>query len=320
ASALFLDLPARADALAAWLDEREASGTWRPNVIRFSKNILSEIRPRAMTRDIDWGIAVPLDGWRENPTKKLYVWFDAVIGYLSASIEWARRLGEPERWREWWNDPDALSYYFMGKDNITSHSRTWPAEMLAYNGQGAKGGSQHTYGVLNLPTEVVSSEFLTMEGKKFSSSKKVVIYVRDLLSRYQPDAFRYFVAVAGPETADADFTWAEFVRRTNDELVAGWGNLVNRTGPLIHKNFGQIPQPGPLAPEDEAVLARVEATFATVGEAISRNRMRQAIGEAMRAVADVNRYVSDTQPWKLKGEDERERLATVLHTTAQCVA
>jgi methionyl-tRNA synthetase len=316
----FLDLPALADALTEWLDGREATGLWRPNVIRFSQNILDEIRPRAMTRDIDWGIAVPLDGWRENPTKKLYVWFDAVIGYLSASIEWARRLGDSERWREWWNDPDALSYYFMGKDNITFHSQIWPAELLAYSGKGSKGGTPRTYGELNLPTEVVSSEFLTMEGRKFSSSKKVVIYVRDLLSRYQPDAFRYFVAAAGPENQDSDFTWSEFVRRTNDELVAGWGNLVNRTATLIAKNFGEIPKAGSLTAEDQALLDRVDEAFGTVGGLIERHRQKQAIGEAMRAVADVNKYVSDTQPWKLKGEDERERLATVLHVVAQCVA
>ena len=245
----FLDLPALAEALGEWLDEREASGTWRPNVIRFSQNILKEIRPRAMTRDIDWGIAVPLDGWRENPSKKLYVWFDAVIGYLSASIEWARRTGDNDAWRRWWNDPEALSYYFMGKDNITFHSQIWPAELLAYSGKGDKDGKPRTYGELNLPTEVVSSESLTMEGRKFSSSKRVVIYVRDLLSRYQPDAFRYFVAAAGPENQDSDFTWSEFVRRTNDELVAGWGNLVNRTATLIHKNFGEIPAAGALTAE-----------------------------------------------------------------------
>lgn len=314
----FLDLPALAEALGEWLDGREATGLWRPNVIRFSKNILDEIRPRAMTRDIDWGIAVPLDGWRDNPTKRLYVWFDAVIGYLSASIEWARRTGDPEAWRQWWNDPDALSYYFMGKDNITFHSQIWPAELLAYNGKGAKGGTEHRLGQLNLPSEVVSSEFLTMEGRKFSSSKRVVIYVRDLLSRYQPDAFRYFVAAAGPESQDADFTWAEFVRRTNDELVAGWGNLVNRTANLIAKNFGEIPPLGPTTPEDDAVLAAAEAAFGTVGDLIGRNRMRQAVNEAMRAVAEVNKYVSDSEPWKIK--DDAERLGTILHVTAQCVA
>ncbi|HWU31696.1 MAG TPA: methionine--tRNA ligase, partial [Marmoricola sp.] len=210
----FLDLPALAGALSAWLDEREASGTWRPNVIKFSQNILEDIRPRAMTRDIDWGIPIPLEGWRDNPTKRLYVWFDAVIGYLSASIEWARRSGNPEAWRDWWNPaPDgasgggeAVSYYFMGKDNITFHSQIWPAELLAYAGKGDKGGEPGKYGSLNLPTEVVSSEFLTMEGRKFSSSKKIVIYVHELLSRYQADAFRYFVAAAGPENQDSDFT------------------------------------------------------------------------------------------------------------------
>jgi methionyl-tRNA synthetase len=316
----FLDLPALADALGQWLDEREQSGLWRPNVIRFSQNILKEIRPRSMTRDIDWGISVPLDGWRDNPTKKLYVWFDAVIGYLSASIEWARRGSDPEAWRRWWNDPEALSYYFMGKDNITFHSQIWPAELLAYDGRGSKGGSTHAYGQLNLPTEVVSSEFLTMEGRKFSSSKKIVIYVRDLLSRYQPDAFRYFVAAAGPENQDSDFTWAEFVRRTNDELVAGWGNLVNRTATLVAKNFGEIPPVGQLTAEDERVLAVADEAFSVVGDLIGRHRQRQAIGEAMRAVGEVNKYVSDHEPWKLKGEDQRERLGTILHVVAQCVA
>jgi len=314
----FLDLPALAEALGEWLDEREASGTWRPNVIRFSQNILKEIRPRAMTRDIDWGIAVPLDGWRDNPTKKLYVWFDAVIGYLSASIEWARRSGDPDAWRQWWNEPDALSYYFMGKDNITFHSQIWPAELLAYNGQGSKGGAPHSYGTLNLPTEVVSSEYLTMEGKKFSSSKRVVIYVRDLLSRYQADAFRYFVAAAGPETNDSDFTWAEFVQRTNSELVAGWGNLVNRTATLIAKNFGEIPGSGALAAGDQAILDVVAGAFDTVGGHIGSNRMRLAIQEAMRVVGEVNAYVSSSEPWKIK--DDPDRLGTVLHVMAQCVA
>ncbi|CAN5404788.1 methionine--tRNA ligase [soil metagenome] len=314
----FLDLPALADALTEWLDERAATELWRPNVIRFSQNILKEIRPRAMTRDIDWGISVPLDGWRDNPTKKLYVWFDAVIGYLSASIEWARRTEDPDAWRAWWNDPEALSYYFMGKDNITFHSQIWPAELLAYSGLGSRGGTEHTFGRLNLPTEVVSSEFLTMEGRKFSSSKKVVIYVRDLLSRYQADAFRFFVASAGPESQDSDFTWSEFVRRTNDELVAGWGNLVNRTATLIAKNFGELPPCGVLTEDDERVLAVSEQAFTVVGDLIGRHRQKQAIGEAMRAVAEVNKYVSDSEPWKIK--DDPIRLGTVLHVIAQCVS
>ncbi len=316
----FLDLPALHDALAAWLDDREANGSWRPNVINFSKGLLADMKPRAMTRDIDWGIPIPLEGWRDQPTKRLYVWFDAVIGYLSASIEWARRLGEPERWREWWNDPAAVSYYFQGKDNITFHSQIWPAELLGYAGKGDKGGEPGEYGVLNLPTEVVASEFMTMEGKQFSSSRGVVIYVRDMLSRYQPDALRYFICAAGPESQDSDFTWAEFVTRTNSELVAGWGNLVNRTATMIAKNFGEIPPRGPLEPIDEEILGKVTGGFATVGGLIERHRQRAAIAEAMRLVGEVNTYVSRTEPFKLKGDDQRERLGTILHVLAQCVS
>ena len=314
----FLDLPALAEALSAWLDEREQSGTWRPNVIKFSQNFLEDIRPRAMTRDIDWGIPVP--GWEDQPTKRLYVWFDAVIGYLSASIEWARRTGDPEAWRKWWNDPEALSYYFMGKDNIVFHSQIWPAELLGYNGQGAKGGAPGDLGVLNLPTEVVSSEFLTMEGKKFSSSHGIVIYVRDFLSRYQADALRYFISAAGPETSDSDFTWAEFVRRTNGELVAGWGNLVNRTASMIAKKFGEIPTPGELQDIDRALLDAVEVGFAAVGNLIRHHRQKAALSEAMRLVGEANKYVTDTEPFKLKAPEQRERLATVLWTLAQAVA
>ncbi|UJP41107.1 methionine--tRNA ligase [Cellulomonas palmilytica] len=310
----FLDLPAFANALDAWLRTRS---DWRPNVLNFSLNLIDDMRPRAMTRDIDWGIPVPLAGWEENPNKRLYVWFDAVIGYLSASIEWARRSGDPDAWRQWWNDPDARSYYFMGKDNITFHSQIWPAELLGYDGKGAKGGAPGAYGELQLPTEVVSSEFLTMEGKKFASSRGIVIYVRDMLARYQPDALRYFIAVAGPESQDSDFTWSDFLRRTNDELVAGWGNLVNRTASMIHKNFGEIPAAGELLDVDRAILDQSRASFAAVGDLIGTHRHKAAIAEAMRVVQEANRYVSETEPWKLKGD--RERLGTVLNTAAQVV-
>ena len=322
----FLDLPALADSLRTWLEGREASGTWRPNVIKFSLNILDDIKPRAMTRDIDWGIPVPLDGWRDQPTKRLYVWFDAVVGYLSASIEWARRLPEvdgqsqADRWREWWNDPEALSYYFMGKDNITFHSQIWPAELLAYAGRGAHGGSPGEFGVLNLPTEVVSSEYLTFGDQQFSTSRGHVVLVRDVLDRYGPDGIRYFICAAGPESQDSAFTWRDFVQRNNSELVAGWGNLVSRSAAMVAKNFGEIPQPGPLDEVDEAVLATVEQAFTTVGDLLARQRVKAATAEAMRAVGEVNAYVSRTEPFKLKGDDQRERLATVLHTLIQCVS
>lgn len=319
----FLDLPALAEALSAWLDEREATGTWRTNVIRFSQGLLTDMKPRAMTRDIDWGIPIPIEGWSEQPAKRLYVWFDAVIGYLSASIEWARRLGEPDRWREWWTPGEAedqVSCYFQGKDNITFHSQIWPAELLGSMGRGDKGGEPSVFGDLTLPTEVVASEFMTMEGRAFSSSRGVVIYVRDMLERYQPDALRYFISAAGPETQDSDFTWAEFVTRTNSELVAGWGNLVNRTAAMIAKNVGEIPPLGATEPLDEEILAAVRGGFDTVGGLIERHRQRQAITEAMRLVGEVNTYVSRTEPFKLKGEDQRDRLLTILHVLAQCVS
>ncbi len=311
----FLDLPALSDALGSWLQTRTE---WRPNVLKFSLNLLDDVRPRAMTRDIDWGVPVPLPGWEENANKRLYVWFDAVIGYLSASIEWARRTGDPDAWRAWWTDPDAQSYYFMGKDNITFHSQIWPAELLGYSGHGSRGGEPGPFGDLQLPTEVVSSEFLTMEGKKFSSSRGVVIYVRDFLSRYQPDALRYFIAVAGPENQDTDFTWSEFVRRTNDELVAGWGNLVNRTLSLISKNVGVVPDAGTLADADRALLATTGGAFGPVGDLLSASRQKAAITEAMRVVGEVNTYLSQQAPWKLKTSDP-ERMRSVLHTAAQAV-
>lgn len=313
----FLDLPALAGQLETWLDSRAEAG-WRPNVIAFSRNFLEDIRPRAMTRDLDWGIPVP--GWEDQPSKRLYVWFDAVIGYLSASIEWARRQGDPDLWRQWWNDPEALSYYFMGKDNIVFHSQIWPAELLAYNGEGSLGGTPGAFGTLNLPTEVVSSEFLTMEGKKFASSRGIVIYVRDMLARYQPDALRYFICAAGPETSDADFTWDEFVRRTNNELVAGWGNLVNRTASMIHKSFGEIPTPADLSESDQSLLNQLEAGFTEVGDLIQAQRQKAALAAVMRLVGEANRYVAETEPFKLKAPEEEPRLRTILWVLAQAVS
>ena len=175
-------------------------------------------------------------------------------------------------------------------------------------------------GRLNLPTEVVSSEFLTMEGKKFSTSKSVVIYVRDMLSRYQADALRYFISAAGPENQDADFTWAEFVRRTNDELVAAWGNLVDRVASMIHKRVGAIPQPGQLQPEDKQLLDQVEAGFAAVGQLIETHRQKAALQQIMRLVALANQYVASTEPFKLKTPDTQERLHTILWVLAQVIA
>jgi len=312
----FLDLPAFAEVLGTWLQTK--AGHWRPNVLKFSLNLLDDLQPRAITRDLDWGVPVPLDGWRDRPDKRIYVWFDAVIGYLSASVEWARRSGDPDAWRAWWNDPDAESYYFMGKDNIVFHAEIWPAMLLGYNGQGAKGGTPGPLGTLNLPSEVVSSEYLTMEGRKFSSSRAVVIYVRDFLARYDVDALRYYVAIAGPENQDTDFTWSEFVRRNNDELVATWGNLVNRAVSFAARNIGSIPEAGTLTDLDQDVLARSRQAFGTVGEHLSRSRFKFAITETMRTVAEANKYFSEQAPWKLR-ESDPDRMRTVLHVALQLV-
>ncbi|MDR1807789.1 MAG: methionine--tRNA ligase [Propionibacteriaceae bacterium] len=311
----FLDLPALSGALGRWLDTRT---DWRPNVMNFSLQLLKELRPRAITRDLDWGIRIPVDGWSDNPMKSIYVWFDAVIGYLSASVEWARRSGEPEAWREWWQNPAARSYYFMGKDNITFHSVIWPGILLGANGQGDRGGRPSAFGPLDLPTEIVSSEFLTMSGSKFSTSRNTVIYVGDFLRDFGPDLLRYFIAVAGPENQDADFTWAEFVRRTNTELNDGWGNLVNRSVNMAVKYNGAIPAPGTLTDLDVALRDASAAAFATVGEALGRARFKDAIGEAMRLVGLANKYLSDAEPWKLKADPARRD--TVLHTALQVVS
>ncbi|WP_199039924.1 methionine--tRNA ligase [Glycomyces salinus] len=311
----FLDLPAFADALNSWLDTRTG---WRTNVVRFTKNLLDDLQPRPISRDLDWGVPIPLEGWIDRPDKRLYVWFDAVIGYLSATIEWARRSGDAEAWRQWWSNPEAVSYYFMGKDNIVFHSEIWPAMLLGNNGQGTAGGAPGSLGELNLPTEVVSSEFLTMEGKQFSSSRRVVIYVRDFLERYSADALRYYICAAGPENQDSDFTWAEFLRRNNDELVAGWGNLVNRSIAMAAKNFGHIPEAGELEEVDRELLETTRRAFDEVGALIGSNKVRAGIGEAMKTVAAANKYLADTAPWKLK--DDPKRQGTVLHTVLQAVS
>ncbi|MFL6025608.1 MAG: methionine--tRNA ligase, partial [Friedmanniella sp.] len=310
----FLDLPALAGSLGKWLGSRT---DWRPNVLKFSQNLLEDLRPRAITRDLDWGVPVPLDGWREQPMKRLYVWFDAVIGYLSASVEWARRIGDPDAWQRWWIDPEALSYYFMGKDNIVFHSVIWPGMLLGHNGQGDHGGTVGPLGELRLPDEVVSSEYLTMSGAKFSTSRNKVIYVGDFLRDFGPDALRYFIAVAGPETTDSDFTWDEFVRRTNFELANEWGNLVNRSISMAHKNVGAIPGAGELNEADEALLQAAREAYAVVGDAWGRCKFKLATSEAMRVVGLANKYISEQEPWKLK--DDPARRDTVLHVALQVV-
>jgi methionyl-tRNA synthetase len=308
---LFLDLPAFAGRLEEWIS---AQDTWRPNVRNFSLGLVRELKPRAMTRDIDWGVVVPVDGYPAD-TKRIYVWFDAVIGYLSASIEWAHNVGRPDAWREWWQNPDARHFYFMGKDNIVFHTVIWPAMLLGYGSGGAFGAGR---GDLHLPTNVVASEYVTMEGKKASTSRNIAIWVNDFLSRYDPDPLRYYLTAAGPETQDSDFTWEEFVRRNNDELLANWGNLVNRTLVNAYRNFGEVPKPSHLSDADSGVIAGVAGAFEEVGALIDEGRFRAAIAAAMRASTLANQYVAEQAPWALVKTD-RERAATVLYVALRCV-
>jgi methionyl-tRNA synthetase len=298
----FFDLPAFGEQLKEWIERHD---DWRPNVRKYSLEFVRNLKQRAITRDLDWGVPVPLSGWQDNPHKKIYVWFDAVIGYLSASIEWAQQRGEPDAWKDWWQNPDAWHYYVMGKDNITFHTVLWPAILM-----GA--------GDLHLPDEIVASEYLNMGGKKLSTSRGQVILVHDVLERYDADALRYYLMIAGPENQDTDFTWTEFVRRNNDELVATWGNLVHRTLVNAHRNFGAVPKPGQLTAKDEALISEVEVALDHVALQLGQARFQVALKHAMTMAAKVNVYLGTEQPWHTIKTD-RARAGTVLYVALRCV-
>jgi len=298
----FFDLPAFGEQLKAWIERHD---NWRPNVRKYSLEFVRNLKPRAITRDLDWGVPVPLPGWVDNPHKKIYVWFDAVIGYLSASIEWAQQRGEPDAWKDWWQNPDSWHYYVMGKDNITFHTVLWPAILM-----GA--------GDLHLPDDIVASEYLNMGGKKLSTSRGQVIYVNDVLERYDADALRYYLMIAGPENQDTDFTWAEFVRRNNDELVATWGNLVHRTLVNAHRNFGAVPEQGLLKDSDQALIKEVEEALDYVATQLGQARFQVALKYAMTMAAKVNVYLGTEQPWHTIKTD-RARAGTVLYVALRCV-
>ena len=300
----FLDLPAFADRLREWINSQQH---WRPNVKRFSLGLLEELPARAITRDLTWGIPIPIEGdWDD---KRIYVWFDAVIGYLSAAIEWAAKVGKPEAWREWWQNPEAKHYYFMGKDNIVFHSVIWPAMLLGR-------------GDLELPYEVVSSEYLTLAGgEKISSSRAeeaTIPFVGDFLAQYDPDPLRYFLIIAGPETSDTEWSLSEFIRRNNEELVATWGNLVNRVLSITHKNFGHVPTPQTLTADDQAVLDGVRAAFKSVGKELNLAHFKAALGAAMAAARSVNEYLAAQEPWKVLKTD-KERGGTILYVALQAI-
>ena len=286
----FFDLPQLSDRLWAYLNDDKEH--WRPTVINFSRAYLKEgLKGRPITRDIEWGIPIPLEGYQQ---KRIYVWFEAVMGYFTASVEWAHNSGRPEKWKEWWYWPEAKTYYFMGKDNIPFHTIIWPGELMAverlYEDDTAKR--------LNLPYDVPANEYLNMESQKLSTSRNWAIWAPDLLERYDPDPVRYYLTAIAPEARDADFTWREFVRRNNDELVANWGNLVNRVLSFAYKNFdGHVPHPGELDQLDRDILAHAERGFQSVGQLIEAVRLKAALEEAMSIARAANVYLDQKAPW-----------------------
>jgi methionyl-tRNA synthetase len=307
----FLRLSAYEQKLADWIDAR--GGHWRPNVKHFSRQWLADgLRDRSITRDIAWGVPVPLKGYEQ---KKIYVWFEAVIGYLSASVEWAKRQDQPERWRDFWQDPNTKSFYFIGKDNIPFHTIIWPAMLMAY---GDYDGQRCRY---NLPYDVPANEFLSLEGRKFSTSENWAVWVPDFLKRYEPDALRYFLSASMPETSDGDFSWREFVRRNNDELVATYGNLVNRVLSFTHRNFeGAVPQPGALDAEDSQLLEYGrDKLLAEVAGHLEACNFRNALGVALVYAQSANRYLEIKAPWKTLKQD-RQRTATTLWVAINAIS
>jgi methionyl-tRNA synthetase len=304
----FLRLSAYNDTLKSWLSD--SKDHWRKNVRNFALGVIEQgLLDRSITRDMTWGVPIPLEGY---DTKRIYVWFDAVIGYLSAAVEWSEKEGTPERWREWWQDPDAKSYYFIGKDNIWFHTLLWPAQLIGY--------SRATGEDYNLPYDVPANQYLTIKGGKQSTSKRMAVWALDFLTRYDPDPLRYYLAAIMPETADSDFTWAGFVQRNNDELVATWGNLVNRVLTFTHKNFDRsVPRPGNQTDADRALIARTEEAIVETGREIAACNFRAGLEAAMAAAREANRYVEDNAPWKLLAED-RGRCATVLYTAIAAVS
>ena len=308
----FLNLPAFVDRLRAYLSDPRKAEQWRPNVLRVSLNKVDELKGRPITRDIAWGIPVPLEGWED---KRLYVWFEAVMGYLTASIEWARNTGQPDAWKHWWYNPDAKIYNFIGKDNIEFHTIIWPAELMGIDGLYAAEGD----GPISLPYDVPANEFMNIEGQQFSKSRNWAIWVPDILDRYDPDPIRYYIAMTFPETRDSDWSWDGFVTRNNTELLAAWGNLVNRVLKFAHKHFGgAVPDPGTLRDIDREILSKVEGGFQTVGDLLAAVRLRDALSETMALAREVNGYL-DRAPWfKVIGED-RGAAATTIYTALRCI-
>lgn len=307
----YLDLSKLEPAVKDFLRARQ--DYWRDTVIGESlRKIESEgLKPRPITRDLDWGVPIPIEGWTEAG-KRIYVWFEAVIGYLSAAIEWSRAGGRGEAWRQWWVNPGARQYYFIGKDNIFFHAAWWPAQLMGVGSQFLKifAGDEQS---LTLPYDVPANQFMNLEGQKISGSRNWAVWGRDALTRYDPDALRYYLTANMPELKDSDWDWAEFVARNNNELVGTWGNLANRVLTFAYKHWeGRVPAPGDLRPQDVEILTKVEAGFKSVGDLLETVKLRAALAETISLATEVNRYLDAQGPWFEIKRDKAEAAKTVF--------
>jgi methionyl-tRNA synthetase len=295
--------------LQQYIDERSKREGWKENVLRYCESWFKEgLQDRAVTRDLSWGVQVPVPGYE---SKVIYVWFDAVLGYISSTKEWASRTSNPELWRKYWQEDDTKYVAFIGKDNVVFHCIVFPAMLMAWN----DGGREQYV----LPENVPANEFLNFEGQKFSKSRGWGIDLQDFLRFFPADALRYTLAINLPESRDSDFYLKDFQARTNNELADILGNFVNRTLAFIQKNFASTAPPlGALSKLDQEMVAALKAAPEKVGDLYERYRFRDGVIETMNLARAANKYFNDSEPWKTL-KSNRERCATTLHTCTQVV-
>ncbi|MCR4440207.1 MAG: methionine--tRNA ligase [bacterium] len=296
---LFLRLRAFQEKLERWLAEKTS---WKDNVLNYCRGWFAEgLEDRAVTRDLPWGVPVPLPGYEG---KVIYVWFEAPIGYISATMDWASSRGQPERWRDYWLDSGTRLVHFIGKDNIVFHAILWPAMLMGH-------------GEFILPADIPANEFLNIAGAKLSTSRNYAVWLRDCLERFDPDPLRYWIAANAPETKDADFTWEDFRQKNNSELADILGNFVNRTLAFAHSKFGgAVPEAGQPQAADEEMLRLLAQGPVTIGDLLERFELRKAAAALMDLARAANKYFNDQEPW-LTVASNPERCATTINVCLQ---